>query len=120
MPSVVNPDPTLKNNLMAFGFDCGCGWEGLVTELIQKLQELKDTKYPDLEVVQVKEKWGYLTVYLNYYYPEAEQLIDEYRDKSGTVCEMCGGPGKMKLLDGWYSVICDDCEDKLAARKESR
>lgn len=119
MSKLIDPDPKLQNNLMAFGYDCGKGWYPLIDELMSKLQVLNEEKYPDLQVVQVKEKWGLLTVYLTYYYPEAEKLIDEYRDKSAKICEICGNPSTVRLVSGWYSSICDDCYEAIMLGKKA-
>lgn len=119
MSKLIDPDHKLQNNLMAFGYDCGKGWYPLIDELMSKLQALNEEKYPDLQVVQVKEKWGLLTVYLTYYYPEAEKLIDEYRDKSAKICEICGNPSIVRLVSGWYSSICDDCYEAIMFGKKA-
>ena len=40
--SICKPDPTLKNNLLAFGFECNRGWLPLIYELLDKLQVIED------------------------------------------------------------------------------
>ena len=86
--TIIKPDPDLKNNLMAFGFDIGKGWMPLLIEMLDKIQMLVNNKpeYADVEIVQVKEKYGALCVYLNYYYKEIEELIKEYEEKSCYIC----------------------------------
>ena len=90
--TIIKPDPELKNNLMAFGFEIGKGWMPLLIELIDKIQMLvnNNPEYADVEILQVKEKYGSLRVYLNYYYKEIEELIKEYEEKSCYICEECG------------------------------
>jgi hypothetical protein len=34
--TIIKPDPTLKNNLMAWGFMCDAGWHPLIHELLDK------------------------------------------------------------------------------------
>ncbi len=51
----INPDPTMKNNLMAFGWECLEGWYPLIQELIDILVKIDK---PDFELLQVKEKYG--------------------------------------------------------------
>ena len=94
--TIIKPDPDLKNNLMAMGFDIGKGWAPLLIELLDKIQMLvnNNPEYADVEIVQVKEKYGELCVYLNYYYKEIEDIIDEYEEKSCYICEVCGKKGK--------------------------
>ena len=54
MPVHLNPDPTLKNNLMSFGCECDKGWYPLINELIEKLDKLPE----EMHLLQVKEKFG--------------------------------------------------------------
>ena len=111
----IRPDPELQNNLMAFGFECGKGWYPLIIELFDKIQEIVDNnpEYADLEVLQVKEKWGWLTIYWNYYWEEIENLTDEYQEKSLHICERCGGEENVSMRNhhGWYVTLCQNCEN---------
>jgi hypothetical protein len=111
----INPDPTLKNNLMAFGFEIGDGWIPIMRELCEKIQAEIDSDpeaYKDLEFTQVKEKWGGLRVYLNYYYPKIEELVDDAEAKSFETCEVCGKPGKLREDRSWIVTLCDECNEK--------
>ena len=107
--TIIKPDPDLKNNLMAFGFDIGKGWMPLLIEMLDKIQMLvnNNPEYADVEIVQVKEKFAQLRVYLNYYYEEIEDLIEEYTEKSVHICELCGETGETRNLHGWYMTLCD-------------
>ena len=107
--TIIQPDPTLRNNLMVFGFEIGEGWMSLVIELLDKIQHLVDNnpEYSGLQVIQVKEKYGSLRVYLNYYYKEIEELIQEYEEKSCYICEECGEKGEIRNINNWYTALCD-------------
>ena len=107
--TIIQPDPTLRNNLMVFGFEIGEGWMSLVIELLDKIQHLVDNnpEYSGLQVIQVKEKYGALCVYLNYYYKEIEDIIDEYEEKSCYICEVCGEKGEIRNINNWYTALCD-------------
>ena len=107
--TIIQPDPTLRNNLMVFGFEIGEGWMSLVIELLDKIQHLVDNnpEYSGLQVIQVKEKYGSLRVYLNYYYKEIEDIIDEYEEKSCYICEVCGEKGEIRNINNWYTALCD-------------
>ena len=111
--SIINPDPTLKNNLMAFGFECNRGWLPLIYELLDKLQAIEDRDKIGLEITQIKEKYGELRVYTNVGTDEIWDLIDEYTARSITVCEMCGKPGKFRNNHGWFSALCDIYQEKI-------
>ncbi len=100
--TIIQPDPTLRNNLMVFGFEIGEGWMSLVIELLDKIQHLVDNnpEYSGLQVIQVKEKFAQLRVYLNYYYGEIEDLIEEYEENL-LICEVCAKQEKSEIcMDG--------------------
>lgn len=65
--------------------------------------------YP--KAVQVKEKFGQLRLYMNYYVKEIEELITEAEVKSGKTCEDCGTPGELRE-GGWLVTLCDNCNEK--------
>lgn len=105
MPVIINPDPTLQNNLMAFGFECGEGWHPLIKELIDKLNEFPEEIY----VTQVKEKYGGLCFYVASAPEKAHEIIHEYEEKSFHICERCGKTGELRDHNGWYTTLCDKC-----------
>lgn len=111
--SFIKPDPTLKNNLMAFGWECDLGWNPMITELFEKIQLLVDTnpEYKDFEVLQVKEKLGELRVYCSSYPEDIDKLIDECVDKSYHTCEICGNEGRIRQKEKgrWLKTLCDIC-----------
>lgn len=105
----IKADPDFQSNLMGFGYDCGPGWDKIISDLFDKLDKIVDD---DFEILQVKEKFGYLNVYTNYGTDEIFKLIDDAMNKSATVCENCGEPGSIRLRNGWYSALCDKCFSK--------
>ena len=65
--------------------------------------------YPQVTFVQVKEKFGTLTIYhdgANDFMRGAIQMVEHL---SATVCEDCGVEGKQRR-DSWVRVTCDACE----------
>lgn len=114
--TIINPDPTFENNLMVFGFMCGPGWYPLIYELLDKLQDIVDEQKLDIEVVEIKEKYGGLRVYLSSYTDEIEALTEEYKERSYTICENCGDPGSLRVIRGWYQTLCDECAEKRINR----
>ena len=109
--TIIDPDWSLRTNLMAFGFDCDEGWHPMIYELLDKIQAIVDEnpEYEDLRVTQIKEKYGGLRVYLNFDPPEISDMIDEYEEKSYETCEICGAKGKTREDRRWYKTLCDDC-----------
>lgn len=96
-----------------FYFQCNDGWFKIVDELSAKLAKL------GVQVVQVKEKFGGLRVYLDVTAPGAYELIHEAEQKSFVTCEFCGEPGKLGKSGYWQSTLCDkhrEEENKRRAR----
>lgn len=106
--TIIKPDPTLKNNLMAFGFMCGKGWYPLIIELLDKLQAIEDRDQKGLEVLEVKEKFGTLRVYTSYATDEIFDLINKYEKKSETTCEVCGKDGTLYSDHGRLKTRCEE------------
>ena len=78
----------------------GKGW----SELIHKLYNAKPD---DVEVWQVKEKFGTLRFYTSAAPGWYFDLIDYYEKKSATICEDCGEEGKLRTDLGWILTLCD-------------
>jgi hypothetical protein len=85
----------------------GPGWREIVAPLILYCEKHQ------LEVLQVKEKFGYLRFY--YGLPNTDRLggdetldrmIEHAELRSGDTCEWCGAPG-VKRSTGWVKVLCD-------------
>lgn len=85
----------------------GVGWHSILDTLIYDLIELGWDK----ELIQIKEKLGGMR-----FYPKSkltnqmQQLIYDAEDKSYTVCETCGAPGKTRGRR-WVYTACDNCID---------
>lgn len=76
------------------------GWLDLVAELFRELEP-----WPEVRVLQAKQKFGLLRVYI--VGPlEAMDLVIEYERRSGSVCEVCGAPGTRRH-GGWIVTACD-------------
>jgi hypothetical protein len=85
--------------------ECNSGWTALINELIEKLTEAGW----DGQVDQIKEKFGYLRFYISNGDEKLWAIISEYENKSGTICEMCGKPGKLRQ-GVWWKTRCDECQ----------
>lgn len=109
-------------------YECGDGWIPLIEEaktIIAKYnQKLKDEHLAGepLEFVQIKEKWGGLCLYLNYYVPEIADQIHELEGKSLDICEHCGTNKNVKRdwTHGWIMTLCDKCREEELERFNSR
>ena len=79
------------------------------------IEKEKEKIIPQLEAVQVKEKFGTLRFYLSGYptNPITDAKIHAYinfaENMSACTCEVCGSPGTQKGRS-WITTICEDCE----------
>jgi len=86
---------------------CYPGWSDLLNALCLTLQNHMDD-HPDarqLVIVQIKEKWGGLRVYVNGGDVFCKGAIALAAEVSLTVCELCGQRGSL-VGEGWVSVRC--------------
>lgn len=91
----------------------GQGWWPLLAQLDAELTEI----FPDYNVVQVKEKFGDLRVYLDHYLSDEEYASDtklvwdtifKYEKLSSETCELCGQPGH-HTDTSWVKTLCGNC-----------
>ena len=78
------------------------GWHPLINTLIDDLFDLGW----DGTVAQVKEKFGGLRFYIGAGSDEVYDKINEAENKSYSLCEECGQPGKVRH-GGWLKTLCD-------------
>ena len=69
-----------------------------------------------LRFLQIKEKWGLLTIYYGglprEVYDEVFEWSQKYEKLSEEVCKYCGKPSTRQTL-GWITYVCDDCANHL-------
>lgn len=89
------------------------GWDELVDTLVKKLYAID----PNLNIQQIKEKFGGLRAYIDPSWDadeavqeQFEQLIGEAEKRSFTICEQCGQTGKTISINGWYRTLCPQDE----------
>jgi|WetSurSiteA1Bulk_404760.scaffolds.fasta_scaffold02200_11 hypothetical protein len=97
----------LTENLMGFGMECGDGWFNILDKLFEKLNN------HDIELMQVKEKFGGLRIYINGGTDEVYDLIDKAEQESFTICEKCGKPGKNQEINYWLYTVCEEHKKEL-------
>jgi len=79
----------------------------------QKLQKAKKSIVPQVEAVQVKEKYGTLRFYTNVYDDRINSLTGFAESMSACTCEDCGSPGSPDP-GGWIKTRCDNCRGELS------
>lgn len=113
-PLVFNKEPEI-------GFYCGAGWFELLDCLflvIQRdLEKLPEEQQKKFEIVQIKEKFGRLTIYYNGGTDYIKQTIEQAESMSEQICETCGEYGYLRDTSHWLKVRCDSCENKHFATR---
>ena len=109
--------------LTAYGFSVGDGWY----ELLKSLSEHLTRRDVDIEVHQVKEKFGGLRFYHGGVQAEEERdsymamgAVQQAEEMSFHVCEECGASAELQQ-SGWFRTLCDECwtEEKSRRRDAS-
>jgi len=96
----------MTKSVMELGQYVGDGWQQLLQELHAELSAVE----PDYEVMQIKEKFGTLRVYLkDHIYTDATRaIVRKYEQLSGTICQDCGASGHLRD-GGWMLTLCNAC-----------
>jgi hypothetical protein len=112
---LIKPDWNLKNNLMAFGYSCDKGWWPLIDECIEELEKQVKKEKLDTEIVQIKEKFGSLRIYLSSESNAISDIVERYEIYSEHVCEVCGAfwTAKNRECHGWLKTLCQKCADDV-------
>ena len=89
-------------------FPVGPGWRPLVTKLVEDIIKID----PDVEITQIKEKFGGLRFYVGGATDEVFDLIDRAEAESLKICEGCGTKENVETKGGWLLTLCDKCRRK--------
>lgn len=92
----------MKDNTQIFR-EQGDGWEGILAPILEEADRV------DATITQVKEKFGRMRVYFdpgNADTDKLEDMIDQAERDSGTICELCGKPGKLMTTGSWLKTLC--------------
>ena len=105
-----------------FGIAVGNGWLPLVDALCEYLQfNIDNNKDPQVQVIQIKEKFGSLRFYIGAGAPRQFDAISFAESLSSHICEHCGQWVEKSAEDPdavWKLTLCDKCEAKRAKRHE--
>lgn len=82
--------------------------EATVTYFQQQIVENRKRIIPQVEAVQVKEKFGGLRFYIAGGNEKIDDLISFAESMSECTCEQCGRPGEQNK-GGWISTLCGEC-----------
>lgn len=81
----------------------GPGWLPLLTEAFEKLRAAGWKG----EILQIKEKFGSLRLYISNTSPVFEEIVNRCEEASRAVCEECGATGSLRRTGDWLSTLCD-------------
>lgn len=87
---------------------CGNGWYELIWNLCHELASLYEDNNVDLdniEVLQVKEKFGQLRFYVGWMIDGSYKIIEKYEKLSESTCEICGDKGELR--GDYAQTLCD-------------
>ena len=103
-------DLSMHETCMNWGICTGDGWYTLIDALCCSLQfNIDYNKQPQLEAVQVKEKFGGLRFYVENASSEQHAVISFVEAFSTKVCETCGSTENVTQTPGWIMTICSKC-----------
>ena len=110
---LVNQFPWVGEN---FYTECNEGWDRLIWDMVT---EIDDAYFnlgleSEIEILQIKEKFGMARVYYWYEYYRSENIgiddiINKYERASKTTCELCGEQGDLIQINTWLAVRCEKC-----------
>jgi hypothetical protein len=98
--------------------ECMEGWADLIDKTLHGIRVV----FPEASVAQIKEKFGALRIYLRNpdpfspseeddwaRYHAAEKICAAALERSKSICEACGQPGRVIEEKRWLYVRCDRC-----------
>ena len=110
-PKWFNTKGDVRYTGMTLCFRHDDGWFDILWRLFEDLEllvaELEQQTGCQFEVLQVKEKFGGLRVYVNGVTDAVRQRIGTAAHESFHTCEVCGLPGKLRE-DGLIKTLCDE------------
>ena|SRR3990167_7648279 len=86
----------------------GDGWLPIIDKLCTAIQaRIVEKQLPQLQAMQIKEKYGGLRFYHNVNYDDFNDLVEAAEAEAETTCDVCGKPG---TLGGkyWLATRCEE------------
>lgn len=108
-------DLPVNQTAMCWGIETGDGWYWLIDKLCCAIQFLIDSNkvktIPQVEAIQVKEKFGGLRFYYSGGDNRIGDIVDFVASLSYHICEVCGSTGDdvSQSKDGWITTLCNKC-----------
>ena len=94
------------------------GWYKILEKLVRRIKEIDEKHDKQSKILQIKEKFGGLRVYLEAWNLDTIQAVREAEDESYKVCEKCGEEGH-RFNDGWILTLCEEhAKERWESRKD--
>lgn len=107
MAEMMTEEGKLRENL-CWAIGLPVGWQPLYESLIRKIFAVD----PLARVVDAKEKFGEMRVYMAEYNEAVFALVDVANAKSRTICQMCGDRAVLsRTADGFFATVCSNHAD---------
>lgn len=111
--------------LMSLCYDCTIdkGWWQIVLDMAKKLDDLRQED-ASIRIVQIKEKFGLLRVYLDSEekYDDAYAIVQDAEKLSAKTCEFCGSKENVYTDPThyvWIKTYCAKCHDSRKTWKNN-
>lgn len=106
------PDLFQEKNLdmtktcMCWGIDTPDHWYDTIDTLCEKIVSYNK----HVKALQVKEKYGELCFYLDWYDGYLDKFIEEANEEIRKICAVCGSRENVKYSNvGWFLYKCEKC-----------
>jgi hypothetical protein len=103
------------NSFDGYGFETPDGWDDIMRRLSATLSNIVTADQLDINVVQVKEKFGGLRFYYERKTGDCTRFnsaIEAAERECYRTCCVCGKPGAVHNERGWLAVVCDEHKPK--------
>jgi len=102
--------------LETVGNVCGPGWLPIIQKALEEINNIN----PNIEILQIKEKFGGLRLYVGNIgdvdTTEIKKIVRHAERECSMTCEYCGCTGKWRKL-GWQKTLCDLCYYKSLVKE---
>lgn len=98
------------NSLREWSDSVPCGWADIFNKLCEDVESrLTDKELDELEILDVKEKYGSLRIYHNM--DKIDDLVNACEKLTAETCINCGKHAT-HTSKGWILPFCDDCPEE--------
>jgi hypothetical protein len=98
-------DKPITNRL---SFTVGNGWLGIIQRLFEVLIKMGWDK----SFINVKQKFGGMSIFLDNTPENSTHFIIESERETFKICEVCGEPGEQNRIKGWVYTLCEEHRDE--------